>query len=255
MARQKKSVLIATKFAHLAISMMYRPTAAFALFAALIFPATTAASEDADPPEEEPAITVTAAESSADEEEDKNTVTTTARAPLPRFAAPRNVGVVGEDDLLAHHSVSVTDAVEKQAGIARQATNRGSDSLFIRGLIGPENVIVVDGIRFNQSTFRTGPNQYLATVDPWAVSKVETLRGPGGVLYGSGAMGGVLQLFPRAFPEEDGSTGRAIAMAHSADQTAAAGFDRTARWPVPPGSPSKTTASFAREAAVDKTCF
>lgn len=119
--------------------MTYRPAAALALFAALSFPATTAASEDDDPPDEEPAITVTTTpESPADEEkedqtEEGETVTTTARAPLPRFAAPRNVGVVDEDDVLARHSVSLAGTVGFSIKNHHQLRpgSRGGQDLFM----------------------------------------------------------------------------------------------------------------------------
>ena len=139
------------------------------------------------------------------------TVRTTARAPMPEFMAPRSVDAIDEEELTRRQPQSLADALSEETGVFRQATNRGADSVYLRGLIGPENVIVIDGVRFNQSTFRTGPNQYLATLDPHGFERLEVVRGPGSVLYGSGAMGGVIQGFTRSFRDEPGVSSRTMA--------------------------------------------
>lgn len=82
-------------------------------------------------------------------------------------------------------------------GVFVQKTNHGGGSLFIRGLTGNQTLILIDGIRLNNSTFRYGPNQYMNTIDPFSVSKIEVLRGSGSVQYGSDAMGGVIQVFTK----------------------------------------------------------
>lgn len=56
-------------------------------------------------------------------------------------------------------------------------------------------MLLLDGIRFNNSTFRYGPNQYLNTIDPFNLDKVEVLLGSGSVQYGSDALTGAVQLF------------------------------------------------------------
>lgn len=82
-------------------------------------------------------------------------------------------------------------------GVFVQKTNHGGGSPFIRGLTGNQTLILVDGIRMNNSTFRYGPNQYLNTVDPFSIDKIEVLRGSGSVQYGSDAMGGVIQVLTK----------------------------------------------------------
>lgn len=77
-----------------------------------------------------------------------------------------------------------------------QRTNRGAGAPILRGLIGPENLILFDGVRINNSTYRTGPNQYFSLVDPSSIESLEVMLGPGSVLYGSDALGGVAQAFP-----------------------------------------------------------
>jgi iron complex outermembrane receptor protein/hemoglobin/transferrin/lactoferrin receptor protein len=82
-------------------------------------------------------------------------------------------------------------------GIWVQKTNHGGGSPIIRGLVGNQILLMVDGIRMNNATYRYGPNQYLATVDPMLIQSLEAVRGSGSVLYGSDALGGVINILSR----------------------------------------------------------
>lgn len=73
-----------------------------------------------------------------------------------------------------------------------QKTSYGQCSPYLRGFTGYRTLCVIDGIRLNNSAFRSGPNQYWSTVDPLSIDRYELVLGPGSVLYGSDAVGGVL---------------------------------------------------------------
>ena len=60
---------------------------------------------------------------------------------------------------------SLPEALEETPGVGVQKTGPGQGSPFIRGFTGFRNVMLIDGIRLNNSTFREGPNQYWSTVD------------------------------------------------------------------------------------------
>jgi len=99
---------------------------------------------------------------------------------------------------LAEKAVRTTaEALQGSSAVFVQKTNHGGGSPIIRGLTGNQTLILVDGIRLNNSTFRYGPNQYLATIDPYAIDHIEVLRGTGAVQYGSDALGGVIQVFSK----------------------------------------------------------
>jgi outer membrane receptor protein involved in Fe transport len=155
-----------------------------------------------------------------EDESDQTVVVTASRSEQERFEAERSVELVDREQLEEAQVRSVPEAVEEGVGVYLQQTNRGSGTPFIRGLSGPQNLILVDGVRFNASTFRTGPNQYLALLDPYALKRIEVVRGPSSVLYGNGAMGGVMQLFtvdPRVSSEGFEVNGRAHSKFSSAD--------------------------------------
>ncbi|MCX6210963.1 MAG: TonB-dependent receptor [Bacteroidetes bacterium] len=86
------------------------------------------------------------------------------------------------------------EALMGASGVFVQKTNHGGGSAFIRGLTGNQTLILVDGIRLNNSTFRYGPNQYLNTIDMFTIDKIEVAKGIGAIEYGSDAMGGVINL-------------------------------------------------------------
>ena len=67
----------------------------------------------------------------------------------------------------------------------------------MRGLTGQQVLILIDGIRLNNSTFRTGPNQYFNTIDPGMVDSIQVIRGPQSVAWGSDAIGGAINIVTR----------------------------------------------------------
>jgi outer membrane receptor protein involved in Fe transport len=95
---------------------------------------------------------------------------------------------------------STPEALMDAPGVLVQKTNHGSGSPYVRGLVGNQVLVLVDGVRLNNSTYRFGPNQYLATIDPGQVERVEILRGAGSVLYGSDALGGVINVITKKPP-------------------------------------------------------
>ncbi|MCA9001510.1 MAG: TonB-dependent receptor, partial [Planctomycetes bacterium] len=73
------------------------------------------------------------------------------------------------------------------------------------------NLLLIDGIPLNNSIFRAGPNQYWNTVDALSLERLEVLLGPNSARYGSGAMGGVVNLYTKSpYGEQGQPEGRLI---------------------------------------------
>ncbi len=89
---------------------------------------------------------------------------------------------------------TVPEALLGTTGVFVQKTTHGGGSPFLRGLTGNQTLMLIDGIRLNNSTYRYGPNQYLNTVDPFIINQIEIFRGGGSVAYGSDALGGTIQV-------------------------------------------------------------
>lgn len=73
-----------------------------------------------------------------------------------------------------------------------QKSQQGGGSPMIRGFATNRLLIVVDGVRMNNAIFRSGNLQNIISIDPMTVQSAEVLFGPGSVMYGSDAIGGVM---------------------------------------------------------------
>jgi len=136
-------------------------------------------------------------------------VTTAQRTEAPEFVRPEVISVVTPRDLRQRAPRSVPEALIGVTGVFLQKTNHGGGSPFVRGLTGQQTLLLVDGIRLNNATFRSGPNQYLNTIDPQSVGQIEVVRSTGSVAYGSDAIGGVVNVLTKSpqFTEQGGFTG------------------------------------------------
>ncbi len=107
---------------------------------------------------------------------------------------PAAVSYLDKEQIRALNGRSVPEMLMSMAGVWMQKTGHAGGSPFIRGLTGNQVLQTIDGIRLNNATYRYGPNQYLSTIDPFTVDRVEVYRGVGGTLYGSDAIGGVVNI-------------------------------------------------------------
>ena len=188
-----------------------------------VWPLGVSAQDGLEPQVEDSDTNVDADEDEAGEADEDaedpsySTVVVGSRFDTDRFLLPRSVDVAEADELVERAGTSVGDLIDEEPGVHTQTTNRGAGAPIIRGQIGPGNLIVFDGIRFNNGTFRTGPNQYLNLFDPFALERVEVLRGSGSALYGSDAIGGVLHLVPKSLSYGAGWSGGGLARFQSID--------------------------------------
>lgn len=107
---------------------------------------------------------------------------------------PYSITILSREDASRQLSRTVPESLTGIPGVFIQKTNHAGGSPFLRGLTGNQSLILVDGIRLNNSIFRYGPNQYMTLVDPFIVEKVEVIKGTGSVQYGSDAMTGVINI-------------------------------------------------------------
>jgi len=120
-------------------------------------------------------------------------ITVTAERDLKAsFQSPSAVNALTARDVSEQWPRTAPEMLPEAPGVWLQKTNHGGGSPFLRGLTGNQVLALVDGIRLNNSTYRYGPNQYISTIDPYSLDRIEILRGGGSTLYGSDAVGGVL---------------------------------------------------------------
>ena len=128
-------------------------------------------------------------------------VVTALRSETALADVPGTVHVVDREGLAASAPRTTPDALRGLPSVMVQKTAYGQGSPYLRGFTGFRTLMMVDGVRLNNSTFREGPNQYWNTVDPWSVARYEVLMGPASVLYGSDAVGGAVNALSLAPPE------------------------------------------------------
>jgi hemoglobin/transferrin/lactoferrin receptor protein len=122
-------------------------------------------------------------------------VITVNRSANQEFQTPNSIKVLNKKYLKTYAPRTTPEALMGVNGVFVQKTNHGGGSPFVRGLTGNQTLLLVDGIRLSNSTFRYGPNQYFNTIDPFSIEKIEVLKGGGSVQYGSDALGGTIQVF------------------------------------------------------------
>ncbi|MEQ9307486.1 MAG: TonB-dependent receptor plug domain-containing protein, partial [Marinoscillum sp.] len=115
-----------------------------------------------------------------------------------------------------------------------QKSQQGGGSPMIRGFATNRLLYSLDGVRMNTAIFRGGNIQNVINMDPFAIENTEVLFGPGSVIYGSDAIGGVMSfqtLTPQfSLDESPLIQGKAITRFSSASNEKTAHFDVKIGW-------------------------
>lgn len=133
---------------------------------------------------------------------------TATRGPRQVTQIPRPVSVVQEAQLTLLSPNSVSDLFKDIPGLEVTGVGPNQVRPSIRGQRGQRILLLTDGIRMNNSRRQRDFGELPALTDVDAVQQVEIVRGPASVLYGSDAIGGVVNIITKV-PDEDGIHGRA----------------------------------------------
>jgi hemoglobin/transferrin/lactoferrin receptor protein len=126
------------------------------------------------------------------------------RAGQSIFDIPAHGTIIDRQTLAEKQPVDMFQALQNEVGVLVQQTARGQASPFLRGLTGQQVLILIDGVRVNNAIFRAGPNQYFNLIDPGQVDHIEVLRGAQSTLWGSDAIGGVINIVTRRAARDQG---------------------------------------------------
>lgn len=127
----------------------------------------------------------------------REVVITAQRSRQENLVVPYSVNVLAQEDLSVFNPRTTPEALMGMNGVFIQKTNHGGGSPFVRGVTGNQTLVLIDGIRLNNSTFRYGPDQYLNTIDAYSINRIEVAKGTGSVQYGTDAIGGVVHVFTK----------------------------------------------------------
>ncbi|HSK64083.1 MAG TPA: TonB-dependent receptor, partial [Pyrinomonadaceae bacterium] len=122
------------------------------------------------------------------------TVTPTRGQPQDVSQATQSQDVLTSEEMMLRPAHLLPQTLRDVTGVHVQQTTSGHGSPFLRGLTGMQVLHLINGVRFNNSTFRPGANQYTALIDQYATDRVEVVRGPGSTQYGSDSLGGTINV-------------------------------------------------------------
>ncbi|MGZ2368571.1 TonB-dependent receptor plug domain-containing protein [Ancylomarina sp. YFZ004] len=98
-----------------------------------------------------------------------------------------------DNEAIKNSEVSTSADLLKESGqVFIQKSQMGGGSPMIRGFAANRVLIVLDGVRLNNAIYRSGNLQNLLNIDPYSLESAEVVLGPGSVIYGSDAIGGVM---------------------------------------------------------------
>lgn len=137
-------------------------------------------------------------------------------------------------DITFENPQTTADALSQTGEVFMQKSQQGGGSPMIRGFATNRLLYSVDGVRMNTAIFRSGNIQNVISLDALAMESMEVLFGPGSVLYGSDAIGGVMSfqtLAPRFSNSEKVLVkGSALARYASANHEFTGHFDVNVGW-------------------------
>ena len=110
--------------------------------------------------------------------------------PLSRVAQP--IRVLTRNELRFLNQPTMADVLQQSGQVLVQKSQLGGGSPILRGFEANKILMVVDGVRMNNAIFRGGHLQNILAIDNAVTERVEVTLGPGSVIYGSDALGGVI---------------------------------------------------------------
>lgn len=110
---------------------------------------------------------------------------------------PQKIAVINAQSIAFMAAQTSADVLDKSGKVFVQKSQLGGGSPMIRGFSTNRLLISVDGVRMNNAIFRSGNVQNIIALDPFAIRSTEIIFGPGSVIYGSDAIGGVMNFYTR----------------------------------------------------------
>lgn len=114
---------------------------------------------------------------------------------------PTPVNIIRKEDLFRNSSTNLIDNISKTPGVSQVSTGPAVSKPFIRGLGYNRVVVVNDGVRHEGQQWG---DEHGVEIDELSVNKVEVLKGPASLMYGSDALAGVINILS-VQPAEEGT--------------------------------------------------
>lgn len=147
---------------------------------------------------------------------------------------PNKIVKVNRYDILRNNPQTAADLLGQSGQVFIQKSQLGGGSPMIRGFATNRVLLVVDGVRMNNAIYRSGNLQNVISIDALSTEAAEVIFGPGSLIYGSDAIGGVMDfhtLEPRfSTSGKTGVKGSVLGRYSSANQEKTGHIDLNLGW-------------------------
>lgn len=147
---------------------------------------------------------------------------------------PSKIVTISPVEINLQNPQTAADLLGISGKVFIQKSQQGGGSPMIRGFATNRLLYTVDGVRMNTAIFRGGNIQNVINLDPFVMENTEVLFGPGSVIYGSDAIGGVMSfqtLTPQfSLTDKPMVTGKAVSRFSTASKEKTGHFDVNVGW-------------------------
>lgn len=147
---------------------------------------------------------------------------------------PSKITSISPKEVALQNPQTAADLLNVSGKVFIQKSQQGGGSPMIRGFATNRLLYTVDGVRMNTAIFRGGNIQNVISLDPFATENTEVFFGPGSVIYGSDAIGGVMSfqtLTPQfSLTDTPQVSGKAVGRYSSANREKTGHFDVNVGW-------------------------
>ncbi|GAA4324408.1 TonB-dependent receptor plug domain-containing protein [Flaviaesturariibacter amylovorans] len=138
---------------------------------------------------------------------------------------PNQVTRIEARDVLQNNPQTTADLLGQSGSVFIQKSQLGGGSPMIRGFATNRVLLVLDGVRLNNAIYRSGNLQNVLSVDPLSLREAEVIFGPGSLIYGSDAIGGVMDF--HTLPARLSTDGKTLVSASGLARYSSANSEKT----------------------------
>ena len=131
---------------------------------------------------------------------EQETVVVTAPVKETAYQTATPMNVLTGDDLRVKVGDTIGETLKNESGVNNQSFGPGVGTPVIRGQSGPRVRVLSNGVGGNDVS-QLSPD-HASSVEPVLADRIEVLRGPATLLYGSGAIGGVVNVIDNRIPTQ-----------------------------------------------------
>lgn len=113
---------------------------------------------------------------------------------MKTYEVPNSIDIIKSKDIIFENPATSADMLTSTSGVFIQKSQLGGGSPMIRGFAANKILFTLDGIRMNNAIYRGGNLQNVLQADVNSIESAEVIYGPGTNVYGSDALGGVVDI-------------------------------------------------------------